>query len=418
MLSKIIIKAGPFEAKHGSPKLTSHGIVRANTTVLEATRSLLGSRTGILYTIHVMSLQFYLEDDSVFIGQTVANTMATQKVASVEFIILTQVRTNCYVEDLLSYGKRFMLFFDSCPNAFGGLARLLLENLRLGESDFPKIFGICKQLEFLRLYQCDTGDLSLLEVEHSQLRELVISGSTLERVDLKWVPKLTILKCNCFLSRDDPFHLGYVPQLQTVSIINIGLSWHKMLKLSELLGKTSISNLHLNFRCEKIWVKPEGRKQLLPVFHKLSLVNLFNISEECDLTWTMFILQGAPTLKKLRIMVRDHLCEMTKGEQRYMHEFIEEDKGLEWEPPAPNFKHHNLAELSIYGFRAEDKFVRYARNVMEAAVNLQAINLYKNPGCEKCKSRLPSGWMWTEMVLIRDNINKGMSSDVGIRFRS
>uniref|UniRef100_A0A453FWJ7 Uncharacterized protein n=1 Tax=Aegilops tauschii subsp. strangulata TaxID=200361 RepID=A0A453FWJ7_AEGTS len=39
--------------------------------------------------------------------------------------------------------------------------------------------------------------------------------------------------------------------LQTMSIINIGLSWHKMLKLSELLGKTAISNLHLDFKCEK-----------------------------------------------------------------------------------------------------------------------------------------------------------------------
>ncbi|VAH13792.1 unnamed protein product [Triticum turgidum subsp. durum] len=419
MLSKIIITVGSFEPKDGRRKLTSHDIVRANTTVREATRSILECRTGSLHTIHLMSMQFYLGDDSIFIGQTVANTIATQKVASVEFVILTEVRTNCYVDDLLNYGKRFMVFFDSCPNAFGGLARLWLENLRLGESDFPKIFSICKQLEFLRLWRCDTGDLSLLEVEHLQLRELVISDSSLERVDLKWVPKLTVLKFNGFLSRDDPFCLGYVPQLQTVSITNVGLSWHKMLKLSELLGKTAISNLHLNFRCEKIWVKPEGRKHLLPVFRKLSFVNLFNISEECDLNWTMFILQGAPTLKELCITVRDHLCEMTKGKRRYLHEFSEEkDKGLEWEPSALDFNHHSLAELCIYGFRAEDKFVRYARNIMEAAVNLVAVNLYKNPGCEKCKRRLPSGWTLTEMLLIRDKISKGMSSNVGVCFPS
>eukprot|EP00494_Astrolonche_serrata_P006298 UN06315 len=64
-----------------------------------------------------------------------------------------------------------------------------------------------------------------------------------------------------------------------------------MLRISELLGKTAISNLHLNFKSEKIWVKPEGRRQLLPVLHKLRLVNLINISEECDLSWIMFILQ-------------------------------------------------------------------------------------------------------------------------------
>ncbi|CAM0909984.1 unnamed protein product [Alopecurus aequalis] len=302
MLSKIVITVGSFKPKRRRRRLTSHAIVRANTSVLEATRSILESRTGSLYTIRLLSIQFYLGDDSIFIGQTVANTIATQKVASIEFKILTKAGMNCKCDDQLTYGRQFMSFFDSCPNAFGGLAHLWLENLRLGESYFPKIFGLCKQLEFLRLQKCDTGHMSLLEVEHPQLRELVIAISTLERIDLKWVPKLTVLKFNGFLSPDDPFSLGYVPLLHTVSIINIGLRVHKMLKLSELFGKTDISNLHLNFRCEKIWVKPEGPMQLLPVFHKLSLVNLFNISEKCDLTWTMFILQGVPTLKKLCIM--------------------------------------------------------------------------------------------------------------------
>ncbi|KAI5021388.1 hypothetical protein ZWY2020_058118, partial [Hordeum vulgare] len=89
MLSKIIITIGPFEAKHGRRKLTSRDVVRANATVVEATRSILESRTGSQYTIHLMFMQFYLGDDTIFIGQTVANTIATQKVASVEFIILT-----------------------------------------------------------------------------------------------------------------------------------------------------------------------------------------------------------------------------------------------------------------------------------------------------------------------------------------
>lgn len=29
-------------------------------------------------------------------------------------------------------------------------------------------------------------------------------------------------------------------------------------------------------------------------------------------------------------------------------------------------------------------------NVMEAAVNLEAVDLHKNPGCEKCKPILPN----------------------------
>uniref|UniRef100_A0ACD5UHV4 Uncharacterized protein n=1 Tax=Avena sativa TaxID=4498 RepID=A0ACD5UHV4_AVESA len=416
MLSKIILTVRSFEPKHRWRKSTSHDMVRANTRMVKATRSILESRTGSLYTIQLMSMQFYLGDDSISIGQTVANTIGTQKVASVEFTILTEPGKNC-TSDMLTYGKQFMSFFDSCPNAFGGLAYLWLENVRLSESYFPKIFGICKQLEFLHLWQCDTGHLSLLEVQHPQLSELVISCSSHQRVDLKWVPKLKVVKFNVFESPDDPFSLGYVPLLQTVSIINTALSGHKMLKLSELLRKTAISNLHLNFKSEKIWVKPEGRKQLLPVFHKLSLVNLFNISKECDLTWTMFILQGAPILKKLRIMVRDHLCDMIKGKRRYLYDFSEEkDKGLECEPSAPDFKHHNLAELRFYGFQAEDKFVRYVRNVMEAAVNLEAVYLHKDPGCEKCEPRLRNDWTSTETLLIRDKINMGSWSNAGIHF--
>jgi hypothetical protein len=152
MLSKIVIRVCSFEPKHERKKLTSHDMVLANTTMLKATRSILESRTRSLYTIHLMSLQFYSGDDSIFIGQTVANTIAAEKVASIEFIILTELGLNSTSDDLLTYGKQFMLFFDSCPNAFGGLARLWLQNLRLGESYLPKMFGICKQLEILHLY--------------------------------------------------------------------------------------------------------------------------------------------------------------------------------------------------------------------------------------------------------------------------
>uniref|UniRef100_A0A8R7QPC7 F-box domain-containing protein n=2 Tax=Triticum urartu TaxID=4572 RepID=A0A8R7QPC7_TRIUA len=416
-LSKVIIRAGSFESKHTMSKLTKDDIVRSNTTILDATRSILERRAGSLYTIQLLCMQFYLGDESIFIGQTVANSIATQKVASVDFTILTKVRRNCTKDELLTNGRQFMSFFDSCPNTFGCLARLTLENLRLGESAFPKIFSICKQLEFLFLHNCDMGIQSLLEVEHLQLSELVIASGCFKRVH--WAPKLTIVKFSIFRSKDDPFCLGYVPLLQTVSIINTALSWHKMFKLSELLGKTAISNLHLNFRSEKIWVKPEGRRQLLPVFHKLRIVNLLNIPEECDLTWTMFLLEGAPNLKELRIVVRDHLCLVVTGEQRKNGAFSEEkDKGLEWEPSASDFKHHNLAGLSIYGrFQAEDKLVSYARSIMQAAVNLEDIKLYKSPVCQRCK-HMRQEWTLEEKSSLGYKIKEGMPSLVRIHFPS
>ncbi|TKW42377.1 hypothetical protein SEVIR_1G380400v4 [Setaria viridis] len=136
-----------------------------------------------------------------------------------------------------------------------------------------------------------------------------------DRVHLKWLPKLMMLTLDMWISQQDPLSFGYVPLLRSLSLMNTGLSWHKMLKLNDFLGNFTISSLQLKFKSEKIWVLPEGPKELLPVFRKLRLVDLVNISEECDLNWTMFILQGAPFLEELRITVRDHFCEMLVDEE-------------------------------------------------------------------------------------------------------
>ena len=89
---------------------------------------------------------------------------------------------------------------------------------------------------------------------------------------------------------------------------------------------------------------------------------------------------------------------MRLGKRRKRHAYSEEkDKGLEWEPSASNFKHHSLAELRIYGrFKAEENFVSYARCVMEAAVNLEDIKLYKNPVCDNRKHKVPKKWTWKQ----------------------
>jgi hypothetical protein len=44
--------------------------------------------------------------------------------------------------------------------------------------------------------------------------------------------------------------------------------------------------------------------ELSQVFKKLRFVNLSGISEECDLTWTMFVLHDAPFLEELCIRVK------------------------------------------------------------------------------------------------------------------
>ncbi|CAM0948108.1 unnamed protein product [Alopecurus aequalis] len=373
----------------------------------------------------MLSKIFYLgEESTISIGQTVAKAMVTHKVGTVEFRLLTKVRARCTDADLRAQGAQFMSFVDACPNTFGGLTRLNLERMRLGESEFPQVFSICKQLKDLRLYCCDMGTLSLLELDHPQLSKVEIATCDFEKVHLKWLPKLSVLSHEYWISEHDPFSFGYVPLLQSVSIGNVGLSSFKTHRLSQLLSKasSSIRELHLNFKCERIWVKPEGRKQLSMVFHGLRYVNLMNISEECDLNWTMFILQGAPTLKELCVTVQDHFCEMIRGVSRKSMGFSDERKDkavVDWEPSL-GFKQNSLAVFRIFGFQAQDKFVSYIRNVMEAAVNLEKIYLHDKPVCRRCRRRVRRTSMypktWKHKSSIRDEINKGTNAPVGIHF--
>ncbi|XP_051191973.1 uncharacterized protein [Lolium perenne] len=382
MLSKIVIEVGSTD----NEQKRTCGVARANATVLGATRCLLESRSASPYTIHRLCMQFFLGAGSIKIAKSVAKTIATQKVCFAEFTILTEMESKrCSPGYMIVYGRQLKLFMMNCPNAFACLARLKLENLRLGGTDFRRIFILCKQLEFLRLDNCDQGFRSLLAVVHPRLRELEIVGCEFERVDLLCLPELTTLTFSYWNSLHDPLSFGYVPLLHTMSISNTALSWHKMLKLSEFLGKATVSNLHLGFESEKIWVKPEDPRELSQVFNKLRLVNLAAISAECDLTWTLFVLQGAPSLEELCIRVCDCLC-IRDEEERTKLAYSEErkDAGAKWKPSV--FKHRKLSVLRIFGFQSEVKFVDYIRTVMKAAVNLTDIYLHEKPACEeKCE---------------------------------
>jgi hypothetical protein len=249
MLSKIVIEVGSTD----NEQKRTCGVARANATVLGATRCLLESRSASPYTIHRLCMQFFLGAGSIKIAKSVAKTIATQKVCFAEFTILTEMESKrCSPGYMIVYGRQLKLFMMNCPNAFACLARLKLENLRLGGTDFRRIFILCKQLEFLRLDNCDQGFRSLLAVVHPRLRELEIVGCEFERVDLLCLPELTTLTFSYWNSLHDPLSFGYVPLLHTVSISNTALSWHKMLKLSEFLGKATVSNLHLGFESEKV----------------------------------------------------------------------------------------------------------------------------------------------------------------------
>ncbi|KAM0858467.1 hypothetical protein ACQ4PT_047817 [Festuca glaucescens] len=388
MLSKILIMVGSTD----DVQERSCDVARANATVLGATRSLLESRIASPYTIHRLCMQFFLGNKYKKIARIVDKTIRNHKVGFAEFTMLTEkAYARSSPADRFAYGRQLKKFILTCPNACSRLTRLKLENLRLLEPDLACILQVCRRLEFLRLDNCDVGHRSLLAVEHPRLRELEIVRSEFERVDLNFLPELTTLTFSFWLSLHDPLSFGYVPLLHTVSISNTGRSFHKMLKLSEFLGKATISNLHLGFESEKIWVKPEDPRELSQVFSKLRLVNLAAISDECNLTWTLFVLQGAPSLEELCIRVCDCLGVWDE-EQRRKLGYSEErkDAGAKWE--TCDFKHHKLAVLRICGFQSEVKFLDYITTVMKAAVNLKDIYLHEKPACEeKCAYRRQQG---------------------------
>ncbi|KAE8819273.1 hypothetical protein D1007_02770 [Hordeum vulgare] len=354
----------------------------ANAVVVKATKSMLAHMDPGGCTIRLLSTTFYLRGDTpISVGHTVGNAMATLKVEKAEFTVLTE-KEECKIDDLVNYGTRFVSFFNECHDAFAGLTRLYLENLRFRESDFvSNILVTCKQLNYLGFFDCDTEDWITLQVEHAQLSDLSIVNCCFDMVKLTWVPKLTWLAFEIMGSpQEPPLVLGYVQLLGVLRLLNIA---RKMVKLSTFLHETSVGDLTLGFKCEKILVQPEclTRRQAY-VFQQLRFLNLVKIPEGYDLTWTMFFLEPAPSLEELYIMVVDHKCEME------MNQEIGKNKGVEWESPTPNFKHRCLAKFILFGFKAKDYMVNHVRRVLNATVNLQDVYLYDRMACRKCLDEL------------------------------
>jgi hypothetical protein len=240
------------------------------------------------------------------------------------------VKKKCTLGDLVNYGTQCVSFFYECLNVFTGLTRLSLENLRFVESNFVTIIlGTCKQLKHLGFLNCSTKSGITHQFEHAQLNELSMVKTRFGKIELKWLPRLT--RTNFLFWRyceELPLSFDHVPLLEVVSLENAGRSWHKMVKLSMLLSETSVRDLMLGFRCEKvsqkialflfhlfsthpimclflqIWVQPEClSKRMAYAFHRLRIVNLGHIPEGYDLTWTMFILEAAPSLEEFYMMV-------------------------------------------------------------------------------------------------------------------
>ena len=417
-LSRLIISAQHFLPKGVlCTNISDDKLVCINAAVVQATESILTRRNPGEHTIRLLSMSFYLRDDvPISIGRAVGHAMAAHLVENAKFSVMTGKYDVIDIseDDLVTSAKKFMLFFDACPSAFGGLTTLDLENLRFGESDISNVLITCKRLKHLRLFNCDSGDASTLQVEHAHLSELSIVQCMLARVELNWLPQLTRLFFEGWLQYQDPLLIGHVPLLEVVSLTNIALSYSKMVKLSEFLSGTSVRVLKLGFNSEKIWVQPECLTQCLAsVFCQLRFVNLFHLPEGYDLTWTMYILQAAPLLKELYMTVWDHVCDMEMDEEKRKEGSFSENKGVEWDSTAADFQHHSLVTLVIFGFESEDCFVSYVRRVLLAAVNLEDAFLYSPLQCHSCQDmnklvRYP--WTKRQRISLKKRLTTGIES--------
>jgi hypothetical protein len=332
-------------------------------------------------------------DVPVSIGHAVGGAMATHRIEKAEFTVLTEKKfEQCTQDDMVNYGARFLLFFNECLDAFSRLTRLYMENLIFAEPDIvSNILVTCKHLKYLGFFNCETESWMTLQVqvEHARLSELTFNECCFGKVELKWLPRLTRAEFILWnFNPDLPLSFGHVPLLEVVTLVNIALTWHQMVKLSTLLFETSIQELHLGFKCEKIWVQPEclTRRQAY-AFRRLRIINLDLIPEGYDLTWTMFILEVAPSLEELYMTVMDHPCEMEMNKKKRLQYSYSEKKGVEWELPTSNFKHQNLTKLTIFCF--ESCMVSHVRRVMKAAVNLKDVYLYDRLDCDNCVDLKP-----------------------------
>ncbi|VAI51649.1 unnamed protein product [Triticum turgidum subsp. durum] len=372
MLSQIVIDLSPRD------------LFQKSDVVADVTNKILSRRPPHI-TIRKLKLKFVLSPSRCLsIGKSVGLAMTTQIFDAAEFEIMTPLDFHlCTDAYRLLFAKQFNNFVHDCPDAFAGLTRLHLRNMRFGESDIPNILSNCKRLESLSFFMCGVGIGSVLHVEHTQLVELVMSYCVFKTVELSSLPKLQRMTFGDWPCDENPLVLGFVPQLSKLSLANPNFSG-KTHNLSKLLANApTVNDLFLEFRSEKIWVQPECPRVLAPVLARLRFVNLDHLPEECDISWTMFLLEAAPSVEDLCITVWDHKC------RKKSHESYSKKTEVKWEASDPDFKHKNLARLTIYGFQSDGNFTRYVRRVIQAAVNIRKVSLHNRKACKLCAEKFP-----------------------------
>ncbi|KAF7012380.1 hypothetical protein CFC21_026577 [Triticum aestivum] len=313
----------------------------------------------------------------------------------------------------IEIGQEFMAFSRAYPVAFSWLTTLTLEYHDFGHSGITDLIRTCGRLRHLKLRVCRLLDLHStlkIDVSCSQLQELEFIGFGCTRIKLVSVPKLRQVECYRWLFKNTPVRFGYVPELRGLVLSSKAKAWQEPFALSECLSTSTVarnlSKLTLCFGYQMIWIQPESPKQLVVMFRNLTSVRLFRIISECDLSWTLFILEAAPALQDMTLS--RHSCVKTPEKSA-------EKTNVVWEP-SKDLKHLNLKVLQIYGCEDEDKVRNYIRLVMERAVGLFIIQLYGESPCMYCDATNleRSDAEKTSRRWIKEQLTYGSSSSVEI----
>ncbi|KAF7099874.1 hypothetical protein CFC21_101461 [Triticum aestivum] len=385
---------------------TTDEIMKAYT---DATRRLLSPPTcKCTQTIKTLKLGCYIMDPYLStIGHTVQDVVKSREPEYLEFAMCPDVASPSDAQ-LALYGQRFMSFFGAYPGPFKLLTRLILQNLAFQDSDVTNLLNTCSKLKMLSLRSCEMPQESVLELDapSSELSSLELKCFGCIHVELICLPKLRELVYDVWFCENPPVSFGYVPQLHHVCFACPAQSWQKPFVLSQCLSSDiNLSNLLLNFYTQMIWVEPEGPQQLTPIFSKLRDVHLCGIFTECDLDWTMFILEGAPSLENFHLS--RHSCEFNKSE--------DDAEKTNLVRQASNFKHLKLKLFVMKGFEEEYKVMNYIRLVMERAVCLKRIELPAISPCKKCTAISPRFPVdEASKHRIREQLRYGLSSSTDI----
>ncbi|RLM86195.1 hypothetical protein C2845_PM04G32770 [Panicum miliaceum] len=273
-------------------------------------------------------------------------------------------------DEMVQHADGINSLFRNYPKISCCLRSLILYNATFCKSDLHNLLAnTCTELQYLHLYQCDTGINPVFKIDapNSKLNVLEFAYCSWIQVEVGCLPKLEQLILGYWSSPYLPLTLGRVPCLKEVDIYSGTASYQKQpFKLSELLGGTTcITTLTLDFLGQKIWLKPE-KYQLRSAFRNLRELLVHGIFVGFGLLWTTALLEAAPSLETLDI------------------------------------------ELKLCGFNATEEQIVFIGAVMERASNLRAVVL-KEQYCKDCsalrtpidsgKCRFPSNEDEQEMVV-------------------